>query len=67
MTELENDPSFIALKQREDALSSLGKVNTSLLKFAISVPLIASVAVVGLFGAGMTTVSALSAAAYQER
>lgn len=38
MTELENDPSFIALKQREDALSSLGKVNTSLLKFAISVP-----------------------------
>lgn len=62
MTELENDPSFIALKQREDALSSLGKVNTSLLKFAISVPLIASVVVVGLFGAGMTTVSALSAA-----
>jgi len=62
MTELENDPSYIALKQREDALASLSKVNSSLVKFAISVPLIVSVALVGLFGAGMTTVSALSAA-----
>lgn len=62
MTQLENDPSYIALKQREDAEKALKGVNSKLIKFALSVPLIAAVAVVGVFGAGMTTVSALAAA-----
>lgn len=61
MTELENDHSYIATKQREDALSALKRVNSRLIKFAISVPLIIACSVVAVFGVGSATVSALAA------
>lgn len=60
MTELEGDDSFIAMKQREDAKNALAKVNASLLKFAVSVPLIIAVCAVIVLGSGLTTVSALA-------
>lgn len=60
MTELEGDDSFIAMKQREDAKNALAKVNASLLKFAVSVPLIIAVCAVTVLGSGLTTVSALA-------
>jgi len=61
MHELEGQTSFIAVKQREDALSALKTVNAGFIKLAISLPLIIAVIISGVFGVGMTTVSALSA------
>lgn len=61
MTELEGDTSFIATRQREDALAALKTVQAAWVKIAISVPLIIAVSVSCLFGAGMTTVSVLAA------
>ena len=43
MTELEGDPSYIAMRQREDAMKSLSTVSEDLLKIAVSVPLLVSV------------------------
>lgn len=60
MTELEGDTSFIAMKQREDAKNALEKVNASLIKFAVSVPLIIAVCAVTVLGSGLTTISALA-------
>ena len=62
MTQLEGDESYIAMRQREDALAALNTVSAGLIKLAVSVPLIISVAVAGIAGIGMTAVSALSAA-----
>lgn len=62
MTQYENDDSFIAKLQREDALSSAKRVDDKLIKFAVSVPLIVGMAVALLFSGGMTTVNALSSA-----
>lgn len=61
MTELEGDTSFIAMKQREDALAAVEKVSEQFIKIAVSTSLIVTCAVVAFFGIGMTTVSALSA------
>lgn len=61
MHELEGQTSFIAVKQREDALRALKTVNAGFIKLAISLPLIIAVIISGVFGVGMTTVSALSA------
>lgn len=61
MTELEGDQSYIAKRQREDALAALKTVKASWVKIAVSVPLIIAVAVSCVFGAGMTTVSVLAA------
>lgn len=60
MTELEGDDSFIAMKQREDAKNALEKVNASLIKFAVSVPLIIAVCAVTVLGSGLITISALA-------
>jgi hypothetical protein len=62
MTELEGDESFMAMRQREDAVKALSTVNASLLAVIVSVPLIVTTSVCGVFGAGMTTVTALSSA-----
>lgn len=59
MTELEGDPSYIAMRQREDAMKSLSCVSTDLLKIAVSVPLIVSLVVAGVCSLGSTTVYAL--------
>ncbi len=60
MTEFANDNSYIAKRQREDAVASLSNINATLIKFAVSVPLIICLCVVGVAGAGMSTVHALS-------
>ncbi|MBQ8295377.1 MAG: hypothetical protein IJX87_02970 [Clostridia bacterium] len=62
MTELEGDSSYIALRQREDAMQALQTVNAKLVKIAVSVPLVIAASVTAVFGMGMTTVSALGAA-----
>lgn len=62
MTELENDQSYIAMRQREDTIAALKTVNEGLLTIVVSLPLIIATCVTGVFGAGMTVVTALSAA-----
>lgn len=59
MTQLEGDDSYIAQRQREDAMAALKTVNDSLIKVAISIPLIVAMAVTCLLGIGATTASAL--------
>lgn len=60
MTQFENDDSYMARRQREDAISALKSVNESLLKLAVSIPLIVVCAITCVIGAGATTASALS-------
>lgn len=60
MAELENDDSFIAMKQREDAVKAMKSVNAEMLKIAVSVPLIVAAAVSGTLGAGMTVAAAVA-------
>lgn len=60
MTQFADDDSFMARYQREDAMRSLEKVNSSLLKIAVSVPLVVVCAVTLVVGAGTTTASAVS-------
>ena len=64
MNQLMGEESFIAMKQREDAQRSLTTVNSKMLKIAVSVPLVIALSISGVFGLGMTTVSALSALGY---
>ena len=59
MTELEGDDSYIATRQRQDAMEALNKVSADLIKIAVSVALIAGVAIAGVCAAGSTTVYAL--------
>lgn len=61
MAEFEGDTSYIAERQRKDALSALEKVNERLLPVAASAALVVCFAVAFLFGSGATTVSALAA------
>lgn len=60
MAELENDNSFMAMKQREDALNAINSVSSEMLKIAVSVPLIAAVAVSATLGTGMTVAAAVA-------
>lgn len=60
MTQFADDDSFMARYQREDAMRALEKINSSMLKIAVSVPLIAVCAVTLVVGAGATAVSAVS-------
>lgn len=62
MTELENDESYIAKRQREDALQKLAYVKEKSVKMHFSARGIAAVAVAVVFGISMTTVSGLAAA-----
>lgn len=59
MTELENDSSYIAMRQREDAMDSLHHVDHMLLKIAVSTSLVVAVCLVGFAGLAFTTVDAL--------
>ena len=61
MNELEGDESYIAMRQREDALAALQTVNEKLLTIIVSTSLIVATCICGVFGIGMTTVTALSA------
>lgn len=60
MTQFADDDSFMARYQREDAMGALEKINSSMLKIVVSVPLIVVCAVTLVVGAGMTTISAVS-------
>ncbi len=60
MAELENDESFIAMKQREDAMNAMKSVSSEMLKIAVSVPLIAAVAISATLGTGMTVAAAVA-------
>ena len=62
MTELEGDDSYIARRQREDALQALNTVQASLIKVVVSVSVIVAVSVAFVLGAGFTTISGLTAA-----
>ena len=61
MKELEGNNSFMAQRQRADAMCAIGKVNAKLIKIAIAIPLCIVLGVVATLGSGMTVVSALAA------
>lgn len=61
MCELEKDPSYIAMKQREDAKTKLSRVNPKSLKLTVSMMAIVLLITSFVFAAGFTTVSALAA------
>lgn len=60
MTQFENDDSYMARRQREDAMDALKTVNEKLLKFAVSIPMIIICVVCCVLSVGATTASALS-------
>ena len=60
MTELENDDSYIAMRQREDAKFKLSNVDISGLKFKVSTAIIVACCCTFVVGSAMTTVAALS-------
>lgn len=62
MTELENDASFIALKQREDTVEKLRGVDHMLLKVTVSAVVVLSLCVCGFLGVGTMTTEALQVA-----
>ncbi|MBR7186792.1 MAG: hypothetical protein IKD43_04845 [Clostridia bacterium] len=59
MMELEHDDSFIAMKQREDAMRALSSVNHMLVTIAVSLSLVIGFAAVGVLGLAATTVDVL--------
>ena len=60
MNELENDESYIAMRQREDALAALNSVNPKNVKITVSRALIVVLAVSVVMSSAMTTVTALA-------
>ncbi|MBQ8374116.1 MAG: hypothetical protein IJX98_00900 [Clostridia bacterium] len=61
MTELEGDNSYIAIKQREDAMKALQTVNAGLIKYAVSASLIIAVAVSAIVGIIPPTIATIAA------
>lgn len=59
MAQLEGDDSFMARRQREDTIHALKTVNASLLKLAVSVPLIVLCATTCVLSATAVTANAL--------
>lgn len=62
MVEFENQDSYIMQRQREDAVATLSKFNSGLVKFALSAALIAVPAIAVPTATAMTTVDALAKA-----
>lgn len=60
MTQFENDDSYIARRQREDAINALKSVNSSFIKIAVSASMVVACCVTLVLGVGVTTASALS-------
>lgn len=60
MAQLQNDDSYIAMKQREDALKALKSVNAKNVKIVLSTAMVVVLAISAVFSAGATTVYALS-------
>ena len=62
MVELEGNPSYIAQRQRLDALSALNIIRAEMVKISISIIFIISTVVAGICGIGGTTVYAMYSA-----
>lgn len=60
MNELADDDSYIARRQRADAIKALSSVNSKLLKLVVSVPMIICLAITMMGNAAVTTVNALA-------
>lgn len=60
MTQFENDDSYMARRQREDAMNALKTVNASFVKLAVSASMVVACCVTLVLGIGATTASALS-------
>lgn len=60
MLDFENDPSYMAKKQREDAKQRLSQLDVKSVKFHIAKSAIVAAAVLAVFGLSITTVSALT-------
>lgn len=60
MIHLENDQSYIAKRQREDAASALSKLNSSLLKITVSTSMVIICCVALVLGVGAATASTLT-------
>lgn len=60
MAQFENDDSYMARRQREDAINALKSVNASFIKFAVSASMVATFCATLILGIGATTASALS-------
>lgn len=60
MTQFENDDSYIARRQREDAINALKSVNSSFIKIAVSASMVVACCVTLVLGVGATTVSAVA-------
>lgn len=61
MESLKGDDSYIARRQRDDAMSALAKVNEKRISLVLSTALLICLAIALPLGAGFTTVSALAA------
>lgn len=61
MLELENDESYVAMRQREDARTQLNAVGAKQVKLMISKAVIIALAILFVGSVSMTTVSALTA------
>ena len=66
MVEYENDDSYIAKLQREDAKRALASVDKKQIRIKISKTIVATVVACTMLGAGMTTVNALSEFGYMQ-
>ena len=60
MTQFENDDSYIARRQREDAMDALKSINASFVKLAVSASMVVTCCVALVLGVGATTASAVS-------
>lgn len=60
MTQFENDDSYMARRQREDAMNALKSVNASFIKIAVSASMVVACCVTMVLGVGATTASAVS-------
>ena len=60
MTQFENDDSYIARRQREDAINALKSVNSSFVKITVSASMVVAYCVTLVLGVGVTTASVLS-------
>ena len=60
MTQFENDDSYMARRQREDAMNALRSVNASFVKIAVSASMVVACCVTMVLGVGATTASAVS-------
>ncbi len=61
MQELEKDSSYIAMRQREDALAALKRTEPSKMNMCVSTISAVLVGISGVLGSGMTVVTALAA------